>query len=90
MRKFLFLLLFASFGLYAFAGTERHAVAVAAFGNSYWTDGPFLRYVVTQPLPGGAKGTAVMVNGSGDDAGYRGFFRCVTQDEICGKALPLK
>lgn len=67
-----------------------HAVAVAAFGNSYWTDGPFLRYVATQPLPGGAKGTAVMVNGAGDAAGYRGFFRCVTQDEICGKALPLK
>lgn len=67
-----------------------HAVAVAAFGNSYWTDGPFLKYVATQPLPGGAKGTAVMVNGSGDDTGYRGFFRCVTQDEICGKGLPRK
>jgi len=61
-----------------------HAVAVAAFGNSYWTDGPFMKYVATQPLPGGAKGTAVMINGSGDDVDYRGFFRCVAQVEVCG------
>jgi len=63
-----------------------HAVAVAAFGNSYRTDGPFMKYVVTQALPGGAKGTAVMINGSGDDAPYRGLFRCVSQDETRGAA----
>jgi phosphoserine phosphatase len=58
------------------------AVAVAAFGNSYWTDGPFMRYVVTTPLPGGAKATALMINGGEVPAEYAGLFRCVTQDEV--------
>ena len=62
-----------------------HAVAVAAFGNSYWTDGPFLRYIATQPaLPGGAKGLAVMINGDKAVGGYTEFFRCVDQTETCG------
>ena len=41
-----------------------HGVAIAAFGNSCSTDGAFLRHVAEQTkLPGGAKGTAVMING---------------------------
>lgn len=59
-------------------------VAVAAFGNSYWTDGPFMRYVATNPLPGGAKGRALMINGGTPPKGYEGLFRCVTQDETQG------
>jgi phosphoserine phosphatase len=59
-------------------------VAVAAFGNSYWTDGPFMRYVATNPLPGGAKGRALMINGGTPPKGYEGLFRCVTQDETRG------
>ena len=61
-------------------------VAVAAFGNSYSTDGAFLRYVATQPsLPGGAKGTAVMINGGKVVPGYTEHFITVTQDEVEGK-----
>ena len=61
-----------------------HGVAVAGFGNSYSTDGPFLRYIVTQSLPGGAKGFALMINGNRPPAAYEGLFMCVTQDEVCG------
>ena len=61
-----------------------HAYAVAAFGNSYWTDGPFMRYVATNPLPGGAKGVALMVNGGEAPAEYRGFFICAEQDATIG------
>ena len=64
-----------------------HGVAVAAFGNSYSTDGAFLRYVAKQPsLPGGAKGTAVMVNGGKVVPGYTEHFICVDQDEVTGDA----
>ena len=63
-----------------------HGVAVAAFGNSYSTDGAFLRYVATQPsLPGGAKGTAVMINGGKTVSGYTEHFITVGQDEVQGE-----
>lgn len=57
------------------------AVAVAAFGNSYWTDGPFMRYVATSPVPGGAKGVAVMINGGKTPPEYEGLFLLVNQTE---------
>ena len=64
-----------------------HGVAVAGFGNSYSTDGAFLRYIAAQPsLPGGAKGTAVMVNGGKVVPGYTEHFICVDQDEVTGDA----
>ena len=62
-----------------------HGVAVAAFGNSYSTDGAFLRYVATQPsLPGGARGTAVMINGRHPVEGYVEHFVKVAQDDTVG------
>ena len=62
-----------------------NGVAVAAFGNSYSTDGAFLRYVATQPsLPGGAKGTAVMINGGKSRPGYTEHFITVEQVEVVG------
>ena len=62
-----------------------HGVAVAGFGNSYSTDGAFLRYIAAQPsLPGGAKGTAVMVNGGKVVPGYTEHFICVDQDNVLG------
>lgn len=68
-----------------FVLSRPHGVAIAAFGNSYSTDGAFLRYVATQPsLPGGAKGTAVMINGHKTVPGYSEHFRCVEQDVTCG------
>ena len=61
-----------------------HGVAVAGFGNSYSTDGAFLRYIAAQPsLPGGAKGTAVMVNGGKVVPGYTEHFICVDQSDVC-------
>ena len=62
-----------------------HAVAVAGFGDSYRTDGAFLRSIVRQTLPGGAKGFALMINGSCKEPGYEGLFTCVTQIETVGK-----
>ena len=65
-----------------------NGVAVAAFGNSYSTDGAFLRYVATQPsLPGGAKGTAVMINGGKTVPGYTEHFITVDQSETEGDCL---
>lgn len=62
-----------------------NGVAVAAFGNSYSTDGAFLRYISTQPsLPGGAKGTAVMINGGKNVPGYTEHFITVSQSETVG------
>ena len=59
-----------------------NGVAIAAFGNSYSTDGAFLRYISTQPsLPGGAKGTAVMINGGRNVPGYTEHFITVSQSE---------
>ena len=61
---------------------EPHGVALAAFGNSYSTDGAFLRHVVGQrDLPGGAQGFALMINGGREPAEYRGLFKLVRQDE---------
>lgn len=64
---------------------RKNAVAVAGFGDSYRTDGAFLRYIVRQTLPGGAKGFALMINGSGPKDGYEGLFTCVRQAEVVGK-----
>ena len=58
-----------------------HARAVAGFGDSYFTDGPFLRYVATQRLPGGAKGFAMMINGKEKNPEYDGLFLCVSQQK---------
>ena len=61
-----------------------NGIAVAGFGNSYTTDGAFLRYIVSQPLPGGAKGFAMMINGGVEQPGFEGLFKCVEQTEVCG------
>ena len=61
-------------------------VAVAGFGNSYSTDGAFLRYIATQQgLPGGAKGVAVMINGGKVVQGYTEHFITVEQSEVQGE-----
>ena len=63
-----------------------NGVAVAGFGNSYGTDGNFLRYIVTQALPGGAKGFALMINGGAEKPGFEGLFRRVEQKLTVGEA----
>ena len=62
-----------------------NGVAVAGFGNSYSTDGAFLRYIVSQPLPGGAKGFALMINGGKEKPGFEGLFRRVDQTAVVGE-----
>jgi len=62
-----------------------NGVAVAGFGNSYSTDGAFLRYIVSQPLPGGAKGFALMINGGKEKPGFEGLFRRVDQAVVVGE-----
>ena len=63
-----------------------HGIAVAGFGNSYFTDGCFLRYIATQPsLPGGAKGTAVMINGGKPQKGFAEHFILTDQTEVVGQ-----
>jgi phosphoserine phosphatase len=52
---------------------------LAAFGNSYGTDGAFLEYTARQTLPAGRRGLAVMINGGAAPERYRGYFREVTQ-----------
>ena len=61
-------------------------VAVAGFGNSYSTDGNFLRYIATQKLPGGARPLSMMINGGAEPGKYKGLFRLVTQTETVGDA----
>ena len=61
--------------------SRENGVAIAGFGNSYSTDGYFLRYIVTQHLPGGAKGFAMMINGGKEMPGFEGLFKLVEQDE---------
>lgn len=69
-----------------FVGARPHGVAIAAFGNSYYNDAPFMRYVVTQAnLPGGAKGTALMINGMKKRPGYEGLFITVDEDDVVGE-----
>ena len=68
-----------------FVLSRPNGVAVAAFGNSYSTDGAFLRYVATQPsLPGGAKGTDLMINGGKTVPGYTEHFITADQSETEG------
>jgi len=57
-------------------------VAVAGFGNSYGTDGPFLRYVAAQPLPGGARPLSTMINGGPVPEAYKGLFNLVRQETV--------
>ena len=62
----------------------QEGVAVAGFGNSYSTYGNFLRYIVTQHLPGGARGFALMINGGRERPGFEGLFKLVNQSEVVG------
>lgn len=54
--------------------TGKKVFVLAGFGDSYNTDGPFLKFIALQQLPAG-KPVAVFYNGSGDEPEeYRGLF----------------
>jgi len=63
----------------------KQVFVLGAFGNSYGTDGPFMRYVATQKLPEG-KPLAIMINGGEPPEAYRGLFTQVQQSETVGAA----
>lgn len=60
---------------------DKQVVVLAAFGNSYGTDGSFMKYVATQTLPTGQP-VAVMINGGDTPTQYRNLFIKVDQSEI--------
>ena len=51
----------------------RQVFVLAGFGDSYSTDGPFLRYIATQSLPAG-KPLSVFYDGAAEPLEYRGLF----------------
>jgi len=57
---------------------------LAGFGNSFNTDGPFLKWIASQRLPAG-KPLAVMINGGNEPEAYKGLFRLVQQTAVTGK-----
>ena len=62
-----------------------HGVALAGFGNSYRTDGPFLRYIATQPsLPDGIRATSVMINVGKARPGYTEHFTTFGENDVVG------
>lgn len=63
---------------------DKQVVVLAAFGNSYGTDGPFMKYVATQTLLAGYP-VAVMINGGDTPVQYRNLFTKVEQSEIINK-----
>lgn len=52
---------------------------LAGFGNSYHTDGPFLKYIAEQKLDAG-KPISVMINGGKSPQEYTGIFKEVSFD----------
>ena len=51
----------------------RKVFAIAGFGDSYSTDGPFLKFIATQSLPAGEP-TAVFYGEGAEPAEYQGLF----------------
>lgn len=68
---------------------NKRVIALAAFGNSYSSDGPFMKYVATQTLPAG-KPLAVMINGGKAPDIYHDMFIQVQQSEIIGAKQSLE
>ena len=59
--------------------SAKHIFIMAGFGNSYHTDGPFLKYISEQKLLVGEP-ISVMVNGGKSPAEYKGKFKEVSFD----------
>ncbi|WP_237064893.1 HAD family hydrolase [Microbulbifer guangxiensis] len=59
----------------------KQVVVLAAFGNSYGSDGPFMKHVATQALPAG-KPVGVMINGGAPLEPYQDLFLKVEQSEV--------
>lgn len=62
----------------------KQVVVLAGFGNSFNTDGPFMKYVASQHLPAG-KPISVMINGGETPADYQNLFIEVQQSKLSTK-----
>lgn len=63
----------------------RRVFVLAGFGDSYNTDGPFLRFIATQALPAG-KGLAVFYDSGPVPADYNGLFYQARHRATLGEA----
>ncbi len=63
--------------------TGKPVFVLAAFGNSYVSDGPFLKWTLDQKLPSG-KPAAIMINGGPEAGEFKGLFRSVVQESVVG------
>ncbi len=63
---------------------DKNIFVLAAFGNSYHTDGPFLEFVGSSALPAG-KTKVVMINGGEAPAEYNDRFLKVEQNLTVGR-----
>lgn len=59
----------------------QHVYPIAGFGNSYHTDGDFLKWIASRSLPAG-KAVTLMINGGETPSTYRGIFSEVQQSEV--------
>ncbi len=62
----------------------QHVYPIAGFGNSYHTDGDFLKWIASRSLPEG-KAVTMMINGGDVPSKYKGIFRTVNQSEVVSK-----
>ncbi|HEY0947279.1 MAG TPA: haloacid dehalogenase-like hydrolase [Opitutaceae bacterium] len=69
---------------YEDAYPKSDVIVLAAFGNSYGTDGAFLEHVARQPLPSGQRSVVLMINGGAAPERYRELFREVEQRAVVG------
>lgn len=60
---------------------SKRIIVLAAFGNSFSTDGAFMKYVASQKLPAG-KPVTLMINGGDTPADYLNLFKEVQQAEL--------
>ena len=56
---------------------------LAGFGNSFHTDGPFLKYIAEQKIEAG-KAITVMINGGEATSEYTGIFKEVIFEHTVG------
>lgn len=63
---------------------RQNGIAIAGFGDNFANDGCFMHDIVTQNLPGGAKGVTLMINGQvKEQCEFEGLFKCVKQNKLC-------
>ena len=65
---------------------KKRVFVLAGFGDSYSTDGPFLKFIATQSLPAG-KPIAVFYDGGAEPSEYKGLFYQARHSATVGDSL---